>query len=349
MSTLAGGLVESGQRVVVALVIEPHEVEGHPVVDALAATGADVEVLDVAGRDYVGERRRVAELLKRRDADVLHTHGYRPDLVDASVARRLDVATATTVHGFCGGGLRNRVYEWLQVRAFRRFDAVLAVSDKLRGEITDAGVEPGRVHAIRNAWEPSTVAMPREEARRRLGLPSDVPVVAWVGRMSQEKAPDIMVQAAAKVRRPDVVFSMIGDGPERVACEEAASALGVDERIRWHGVVPDAGTVLRAFDAIVLTSWTEGTPMLLLEAMAAEVPIITTAVGGIPDVVSPAEASLCDAGDTEGIARAIDDVLDGRDESAARAEAAKSRLASQFAVRPWVHRHIDLYRTIAEN
>lgn len=349
VSTLASALAESGHHVTVALVLEPDDSHDHPVVEAISGTGVNVEVLALSGRDYLGERRRVGELLTKTGADVLHTHGYRSDLVDSPVARRMGVATATTVHGFSGGGWKNQLYEWLQTRSFRRFDAVIAVSDKLSGEIAARGVDPDRVHSIRNAWEARRAAMPRAEARRILGLPAGEASVAWIGRMSQEKAPVVMIQAAGMVRHQEVGFSLIGDGPERGACEVEAKMLGVEDRVEWHGVVADAGTLLKAFDAVVLTSWTEGTPMLLLEAMSAEVPIVTTAVGGIPDVVGPAEAVLCEAGDVEGIARAIDEVLDSPEAASRRAEAAKTRLNTQFAVRPWARRHVDLYRTLVES
>jgi glycosyltransferase involved in cell wall biosynthesis len=190
--------------------------------------------------------------------------------------------------------------------------------------------------------------MPPDRARDALGLSPEGPVVAWVGRMSHEKAPQVMVEAAARVRT-DVTFSMIGDGPERAESEEAARRLGVADRFRWHGPVSEAGALLKAFDVVVLTSWTEGTPMLLLEAMSAGVPIVTTAVGGIPDVVSPEEALLCEAGDVNAIAAAIDSVFDAPDAAKTRAEAARTRVEADFAVEPWALRHVDLYHELVRH
>ena len=347
--TLGSALATKGHRVTVGLVVEPGDEERHPVAEALSGTGVDIELLVVSGRDYLRERRIVGEVIARCAADVLHTHGYRPDIIDAPVARRMSVPTVTTVHGFCGGGWKDRLYEALQVRAFRHFDAVIAVSDRLSDEIRDRGVDRSRVYSIQNAWQSRNPPLPGDVARRMLGLPLDVPTVGWVGRMSREKAPSVMIQAAAGTERAGVLFSMIGEGPERASSEESARALGLGDRVRWHGSVPDAGTLLKAFDVVVLTSWTEGTPMLLLEAMSAGVPIVTTAVGGIPDVVSTNEAMLCDAGDVAQIARAIDEVLDDPEQAHVRAACAKSRLATRFAVEPWARRHVDLYRSLVEN
>jgi glycosyltransferase involved in cell wall biosynthesis len=262
----------------------------------------------------------------------MHTHGYRPDVIDAPVARRMGVPTVTTVHGFTGGGWRGRFYEWLQVRSFRAFDAVVPVSRKLEGELAARGVPGRRLHLLRNAWKPSTPFLDRVEARRLLGIGSE--------------APDVMIRALAEVGAPDVRLSMIGAGPMESECRVLAETLGVNERVRWHGMVPDAGSVLRAFDALTLSSWTEGTPMVLLEAMAAGVPIVTTTVGGVPDVVTPAEARHCAAGEPGQIAEAIDDVFHDPESATTRARAAKRRLETDFAVGPWVERHRALYYSL---
>ena len=91
------------------------------------------------GRAYLRERAAIARLLREVRPDVVHTHGYRPDVLDAGVARGQGIAVVTTVHGFTGGGWKNRVYEWLQCRAFRRFDAVVAVSRPLVGLLERRG------------------------------------------------------------------------------------------------------------------------------------------------------------------------------------------------------------------
>src|SRR5437879_12795654 len=103
-------------------------------------------------RAYWRERRAVAALCRRIRPDVIHTHGYRPDVVDASVARRLGIPVVTTVHGFTGGGWKNRCYEWLQRRAFRRCDAVVAVCRTLVVGLARGGVPRGRLMDVGCVW-----------------------------------------------------------------------------------------------------------------------------------------------------------------------------------------------------
>lgn len=345
--SLAPALIAEGHRATVAMVLEPPVGRRHSLLEALATAGVPVEPIVLGARSYLAERRAVRELLVRHEVTVLHTHGYRPDVVDAPVARALGIPTVSTAHGYTRASGKNRIYEWLQRRALRRFDAVITVSEALRHELRRSGVEAGRLHWVRNAWRPRAAVLPRSEARDRLGLPADVPVVGWVGRMTHEKGPDVMVRVAAKVRG-DVVFSMVGDGPLRPACESSARALGVDARMKWHGAVPEAGSLLGAFDALVLTSWTEGTPMVLLEAMSARVPIVTTAVGGIPAMLSPTEALLSPAGDIHHLAECIIEVLAEPSLARALATAAERRLLNDFAVEPWAREHVAIYRSVQE-
>jgi glycosyltransferase involved in cell wall biosynthesis len=347
VTTLAAGQRAMGDRVAAGLVLKPSEAEDHPMIRTLE--GADVEVrpIVVSGRDYAGEREATGALLEDVEADILHTHGYRPDVIDAPVARSRGIPTVTTVHGFTGGGWRGRLYEWLQKRSFRSFDAVIVVSRKIERELASKGVASSRLHRVQNAWRSQAgEALPRDVARSHLGLSDETVVVGWVGRMSPEKAPDVMIRAAAAVRSHAVWFSMIGAGAMEEECRALSEALEIGDRVRWHGVVPGASRLLSAFDLLVLSSWTEGTPMVLLEAMAASVPVVSTDVGGIPDVVGPAEAELCQAGRHDLIAAAIDRTLASPDEAARRARAARARLESDFAVEPWVDKHRAIYHSL---
>jgi glycosyltransferase involved in cell wall biosynthesis len=194
----------------------------------------------------------------------------------------------------------------------------------------------------------SSDALSPEEARRMLGVPERGPRVGWVGRLSQEKAPDVAVRVLAAMRHAEARLSVVGTGPMHESAVTLARTLGVTDRVSWHGYVGGVGRLLSAFDALLVTSWTEGTPISLLEAMAAGVPVVSTAVGGIPDVVGPDEARLAPAGDVASLAKALDDTLEDPAAARARASAAKRRLETHFAVAPWVERHREIYREALE-
>ncbi len=154
---LGGGLRGLGHEVHVAAVL-PAAATGDPFLAPLSGAGVYTHRIVVPARAYRRERAAIAALCRAVRPDAVHTHGYRPDVVDAGVARHLRIPVVTTAHGFTGGPLRNRVYEYLQRRAFRRFDAVVAVSRVLAADLTRARVPQSRIHTVPNAW------------RRRAGL-----------------------------------------------------------------------------------------------------------------------------------------------------------------------------------
>jgi len=353
-----GGL----ERVVQGLAREQH-VTGHDVHVAAVFTGARADdaflvPLRQAGvvthpfapgsRGYGRERRAVARLCRALRPAVVHSHGYRPDVLDAGVARRAGVPTVTTVHGFTGGDWKNRVYEWLQTRAFRRFDAVVAVSRPLQLRLVQSGVPLERVHVVPNAWSRGAPALERADARRALGLPLDAFVVGWVGRLSPEKGPDVLLEALELVSDLPVCASFIGEGPARRQLEAHARRSHPDgeSRVHWHGAVRDAGRLFTAFDLFVLSSRTEGSPIVLFEAMAAGVPVIATTVGGVPDTVSPEEAVLVPPEHGPALAAAIRAAYRTPELARARAARARERLHREFAPQPWAERYERIYRHV---
>lgn len=306
VTALGAGQMERGDRVVVVAVLEPAEdPAGHPFLQALRGEGVPVEVFRVPARGYLRERRLLRDLLRRVEPDVVHTHGFRPDVVDAGVARRLGIPAVATVHGFSRSPhLRMRIYEALQLRALRRFDAVVPVSRILAEELEEAGVPRDRLHLHPNAWRPGGDGLAGPAAREALSLGEAGFHLGWIGRLSREKAPDVLVEALGRLGDLPWTASFVGEGPMRAPLRQRVRELGLAERVRWHGTVPGAARYLAAFDLVVLSSRTEGTPIVLLEAMSASRPVVATRVGGVPDLVDGA-ARLVDPEEPEALAAAI--------------------------------------------
>jgi glycosyltransferase involved in cell wall biosynthesis len=326
-------------------VVDPGEAD-HPIVAPLVEAGVEVRVLEVEARGYLRERAVMRELCGSIRPDVVHTHGYRPDLVDGPVARSLGIGTVATVHGFVRGSWKGRLYEWLQRWSFRRFDAVAAVSRPQVAELAAAGVPTERIHHLPNAWAAHGPTLPPAEARARLGVPEGVFHVGWVGRLGREKGADVLLDALALLRDLPLVASIVGAGREEAALRAQAEALGIADRVRWHGLVAEAGPLFSAFDAFALSSRTEGTPIALFEAMEAGAPVVATAVGGVPDVLSPAEALLVPPEDPARLAAALRAVRDDPAAAAARARAAEIRLRAEFGADPWLDRYEEIYRQV---
>jgi glycosyltransferase involved in cell wall biosynthesis len=317
------------------------------VVEALRDSGIAVTTVVAPGRAYLREWREVRAAFAAYAPDVVHTHGYRADLLAGSLGRRAGLPTVTTLHGFTGGDWKLRLYEKLQLRALKRFDGVVAVSAEMARELSSR-VDGTRLHIIPNAFAASGRPLDRAAARRVLGIPNDQFRLGWVGRLSHEKGPDIMVQALARAAS-DAHLSFIGDGPERARVEQLANELGVSSRITFHGVRQDAASLLSAFDAVVLSSRTEGTPIVLLEALASGTPVIATAVGGIPAVVQADHALVVPPLDPAALATATQAVRGDPRAAAERAARGAARLGERYAVGPWVEAYDRIYVSIAHD
>ena len=343
---LARGARERDHEVHVAAVVSDRAA-ALPFFRPLAGTGVATHALVVRGRAYLRERACFAELCRTVRPDVVHTHGYRPDVLDAPVARRLGIPVVTTMHGFLGGGWKDQTFEWLQCRAARHFDAVVAVSHPLVDRLADAGVARERLHLVPNAWREGAPFLARADARRRLGLPTEGFRIGWIGRLSHEKGPDVLVDALPALEDLAPSVSILGNGPGQAFLETRVRSLGIGS-IRWHGAVADAQRFLRAFDVIVLSSRTEGSPMVLLEAMAAEVPIVTTRVGGIPDMISEKESLMVSPNDPATLAEALRAVHDFPGMAHARARLALARLVGGCSFGGWIARYESIYAAIGE-
>jgi glycosyltransferase involved in cell wall biosynthesis len=292
----------------------------------------------------MSERRAVAAIAESLAPCLLHTHGYRADVVDAPYLSRRGIPIVSTVHGFTGGDLKNQLYQWLQCRAYRHFDAVVAVSSPL-GRQLEPLIEAERLHIVPNGYRQSSPTLPREAARAALGLPLETFTIGWVGRMSREKGADLLLEALAGPSEfPEAAHAtLLGDGPRLDALRQQALRLRLGTRVSWQGRVADAERMFSAFDVFVLSSRTEGTPMVVLEAMAAGVPIVATRVGGVPDVLTPGTALLVPPESPAELAAAIRAVYMDRDAAAARARTARARLVAEYGAAMWVSRYETIY------
>jgi len=304
-----------------------------------------VHLVETTSRGYLSEARAVLALARRLGINVIHTHGYRPDLVVGAAAVLAGLPWVSTAHGFTSESRRMRAYEALQRFWWRAADVVLAVSRPLHQRIIEAGVKPTRVHLVPNAV-PEVARVARDEARRRLGIETDAPLVAWIGRLSTEKGPDLALAAWAVMAPPRPSLVIIGDGPERAPLEAARLTMGLTKDVVLLGTRADVREILPAFDLLLLSSRTEGTPMVLLEAMHAGVPIVATCVGGVPDLLGTDAGMIVPLGDAAAMADAVVEILADTALAARLASAAEARMAAHFAHSVWTRRHLDLYAPV---
>lgn len=338
-----GGKVR-GQRVGVLAVVEPGT-DVSAFTGPLVEAGVESVVLAVPARGYLRELRLVRKFLVQFRPEVVHTHGYRSDLLHGWVARRMRIATVSTLHGSSRMGGLSHLFEWVQEHALRRFDGVIAVSRPLVDSLARRGIGPDRIHEIPNAWTPPSIVVPREEARERLGAAGSDVLIGWVGRLIRVKGCDVFLRGLARLPGQGWTATIVGDGPERSFLESLAGELGLRDRVRFVGAIPDAAQLFGAIDLFVLSSRSEGTPMVLLEAMGAGAAVVVTSVGGVPDIVrAPDDGWVVPPERPDALGEALLEAVEDPQERASRADSALERISSSFDFDSWIGRHEDAYR-----
>ena len=226
----------------------------------------------------------------RVEADVLLCHGYKSNLIGRLAARRCGIPVVAVARGWTAESLKVRVYEQIDRWHLRFMDHVVAVSSAQAEKVRKAGVPSDRLTMIANAIDPDRFADLDPRYRGKLdryfrGKRSRI--VGAAGRLSPEKGFDVLVEAAARVIDidPTVGFVLFGDGPCKPALVELISALGLTGSVVIAGFRNDLDRFIAQLDLFVLPSYTEGLPNVVLEACAAGVPVVATAVGGTPEVI----------------------------------------------------------------
>ncbi len=279
----------------------------------------------------------VADELRRLEADVLCCSGYKPDIIGWRAARRAGITVVSISHGWTEITWKVRVYEAVDRLVLRWMDAVVCVSAAQAQKVRRARVPEAKIVTIPNAIGEDAFVPPDPAYRDRLlGLFPAPPrlVIGAAGRHRPEKGLPVLVDAAARVlaQRPDVGFVLFGEGPLRADIEQRVQHHGLREKFVLAGFRTDLPKYLPILDLAVMSSFTEGLPVILLETFAAGVPMVATAVGGIPEVLEDGRGGfLIPAGDPAALAGRILDAL--RDDAARRemGRQAQARVRAEFS------------------
>jgi glycosyltransferase involved in cell wall biosynthesis len=233
--------------------------------------------------------RELSRRLRDGQGDVLLCHGYKSNILGRIAARRAGVPVLAVSRGWTGENLKVRLYDLLDKFHLRFMDHVVAVSQGQAGKVRRAGVAVNRLTVIRNATRLS-VRLPANDGQTILRDLFAAPVqhiVVSAGRLSPEKGFGDLIEAAKLVceTRTDTGFALFGEGSLRNELQQKIDEVGLKERFILPGFRDDLDRLLPCADVFVLPSYTEGLPNVILEASAAGVAVVATAVGGTPEVV----------------------------------------------------------------
>jgi glycosyltransferase involved in cell wall biosynthesis len=306
---------------------------------------------------------------KRVRPRIVHTHMAKAGLLGRVAATAFNwtrgaaprVRVVHTYHGHVLEGyfspLATRVFIMLERLLATRSDRLIAISPAIRRELIERyriGA-PGQYRVVPLGFDLSAFAAvdgeQRAAARAHFGLASDVPVVSTVGRLTAIKQPRLFLEtlaALARTRR-ELVALVAGDGELRAESEAYAATLGIADRVKWLGWRRDLATIYGASDVFLLTSRNEGTPVVLIEAMASAVPGVSTDVGGVKDVIdSPEVGVLAPPGDAAALASGVDRLLNDPVLRRRMGERARTNVLTRYSSERLVADIVALYRELLQ-
>jgi len=288
------------------------------------------------------DRRALAELkqiVRAGEFDVVHTHSSKAGALGRLAAHDAGVKRIVhTFHGFPFHEFQSRPRRLAYVRIERYLgtltDAFLAVGPAVAAEAIRRRIAPSeRVRTIGVAVSAGTPPQPadRAEARRLLGVPPGMHVVGTVGRLDFQKAPDDFVNALAGLGRDDVFGVWIGDGPLRSSTERLAARRGLAARMVFLGQRSDVAALLPGLDVFAMASRYEGMPCSIVEAMAAALPVVATAVNAVANIVVAGETGLLvPPGQPELLGGAVRYLIDNPAVAARLGAAARANLGQEL-------------------
>jgi glycosyltransferase involved in cell wall biosynthesis len=336
--TEARGVAARGHEVVLAAPAESRilaEAGGH---------GLEALALPIARKRLRG-LRALRALLARRRFDIVNTHSSTDSWLAAIACVALGAAPALVrTRHISAPAPRNAATRWLYTRAARR---IVTTGERLRAQvIAETGADPARVVSI-----PTGIDLGRylpgdpAQARARLGLPADRPVVGIVATLRSWKGHAHLFRALAALGARAAMLVVVGDGPQRGALERLASELALGDRVRFAGNQADVVPWMQAFDLFCLPSYAnEGVPQALMQAMACGLAVLTTPVGSIEEIVADgATGVLVPPGNVERLREALDALLADAPRRRALGERARATALERFGEARMVERMIAVF------
>ncbi len=270
--------------------------------DKLREAGVKVTVKDESQHGFLTLVNQVKQYCRANDIDILHTHRYKENII-GGLAKKAGAVKhlVQTIHGlpepFSGiKGLKAGVFNYFNRYYMRNyFDRIQAVSSQIKTVMSEV-VPEDSIWVVYNSINPENVRLYRmkPEILTELQIPEDTPVVGTVGRLVPIKGFDILIRAHKILMEtiPEARLILVGDGPLREDLESEARALGIEKSVIFTGYRKDVLDIINSFSLFALSSYNEGVPTVVLEAMSLGIPVVSTAVGGVPEVITDEDSGL---------------------------------------------------------
>jgi glycosyltransferase involved in cell wall biosynthesis len=343
---------EQGGRWDVWIAVYVNEREGKELLSAAQARGIPSVSLPV--ESITASIRRLRRILKENDIKLICTHGYKSQVIGLLARMLTGIPVACFLRGWTGENFKVKIYEAVERVSLAFADRVVCLSNLQAKKISGKHSWREKIRVVRNAIDmrdptPKCRQQSRELLTSRLSLPDHTIVVATAGRLSPEKGIGDFLDAVCQVRadRENVVFVIFGEGALEKTLKEKAKSLGLSDKVIFAGFHRDLRNLLPGIDILVNASQSEEMPNVVLEAMAAAVPVVATEVGGVAEIAGAEPAiRLVPPGKPDLLAREISSLLSAPDLGRSLGLEGFERVKQAFSVESQTAEFDSLYREL---
>jgi glycosyltransferase involved in cell wall biosynthesis len=336
---------------------QPFDSPPNSFVAAAREEGVDVDMIPERFRFDPRVIRELRAIVERRAPDIIQTHAVKSHFLLRLSGLWRQHPWIAFHHGYTATNRRMVLYNWLNRWSLPFAHRVVTVCQAFADQLASEGVSPENISVLHNSINANGASnqdADLHQLKERLGVDGSQRVVLAVGRFSREKGHADLINALGALHRvnPDLNFRLVlvGDGPERRGIERAAETQGIAPRVIFAGHVGNVRPFYKLADALVLPSHSEGSPNVLLEAMAAGLPVVATAVGGVPEMVENEESALLVAsGNTHAMASAIGRVLTDEMLAHRLAASASSLVATRYSPEAYARSVTEIYCDLRNN
>jgi len=310
--------------------------------EAALREGFESHLIACAGQVDRATIAAIRALAENTGADVIHAHGYKPDIYLYLGMRGRRVALVSTCHTWYDTDRVVTLYGKIDRLVLRGFDRVVAVSEDVRQRLLNAGVRKEKIRMVRNGIDLRPFARPLPSPIQ----PSRELVVGLVGRLAWEKGVDLFLYAATRVlpEFPGAKFVVYGEGADRAKLEALIGELGIGDHASLAGRREDMPATYASLDVMVSASRQEGLPMAILEGMATGLPLVGSAVGEVPSLVRNGQTGiLVPPEDIEALTAAILTLLRDAAERSRLGAGARQLIQDEFSAARMTADYIRVY------
>lgn len=308
--------------------------------------GVGTRVFEAPGKLSLKAIGQIRDFIRENRIQILHTHGYKPDIIGRVAVKGTDCRTLATPHGWStNAGHRLRAYEAIDRVCFMFLDAIAPLSEELHAGLRVLPGMRSKLHMIENGVDMSEFETPCEVPEPlRSWRTAGLTLIGYVGQLIERKRLDTLITAFHQVSQPDAHLCLIGDGPSRPHLEELVLKLGESTRVTFLGYRYDRIALIKGLDIFVLPSELEGIPRCLMEAMSAAVPVIASDIPGCRELVQPDVTGLLFApGDPNALCRQIDALLGDADTRERLAQTGAEHVRTRYSAARMAQEYLALY------